>query len=149
AGHGDDVRDALHRLAKDVVRNAEGIEEARPTLDGVHQALVGDHDDGIDSADEFLKGLFGLHHAALAFKGEGLRYHGDAQGAEFTAERSYHRGSAATGASAKAGGNKNHVRALQCLDEFLSVFKRPLPTHLGIAPRAESLSAVLSALERD
>src|SRR5260370_42311666 len=34
AGHGDDVRDALHSLAKDVVGNAEGVEEAGATLEG-------------------------------------------------------------------------------------------------------------------
>src|SRR5258708_3071252 len=78
AGHGDDVRDALNGLAKNVVGNAEGVKEAGAALDGVHQALVGDDDDGVNRADEFLKSLLGLHHAALALEGERLGDDGDA-----------------------------------------------------------------------
>src|SRR5712664_3944642 len=75
AGHRNNIRDALHRLTQDVVSDTESIEEAGAALDGVHQTLVGDDDDGVDGADEFLKGLLGLHHAALAFEGERFRYH--------------------------------------------------------------------------
>src|SRR5260370_886656 len=83
AGHGDDVGDALHRLTKNVVGNAEGVEKARAALDGFHQTLVRDHDDGVHSADEFLKSLLRLHHAALAFEGEWFGDHCHAQGAQF------------------------------------------------------------------
>src|SRR6266446_1706817 len=86
SGHGDDVRDALDGLAKNVVGNAEGVEEASATLDGVHQTLVGDNDDSINGADEFLQGLLGLHHAALAFKGERFGDDGNAQSAQFAGE---------------------------------------------------------------
>ena len=51
AGHGDDVGDALHGLAKNVVGDAKGVEEAGAALDGVHQPLVGNHDDGVHGAD--------------------------------------------------------------------------------------------------
>src|SRR5439155_14068227 len=122
AGHGGDVRDALNGLAKNVVGNAEGVEEAGAAFDGVHQALVGDDNDGVNGADQFLEGLLGLHHAALAFKSEGLRYHSHAQSPQFAGERSDHRRSAAAGASAKAGGNENHVRAFERFDNFFRVF---------------------------
>src|SRR4029077_20109856 len=65
AGNGNDVGDALHRLTEDVVGDAEGVEEARAALDGVHQALIGNHDDRVHRADEFLQRLLGLHHTAL------------------------------------------------------------------------------------
>src|SRR5580658_1943547 len=51
AGNGDDVRDALHGLAQNVVGDAEGVEEAGAAFDGVHEALVGNHNDGVYCAD--------------------------------------------------------------------------------------------------
>ena len=86
ARHSDDVRDALNGLAKDVVGNAKGVEEARSTLDSFHQTLVGNDDDSVNSADELLEGLLGLHHSALAFEGERLGDDGHAQGAQFAGE---------------------------------------------------------------
>src|SRR6267143_1810121 len=147
AWHGDDVRDALHRLAKDVVGDAEGVEEARAALDGVHQALVGDHDDGVNSADEFLKSLFRLHHAALAFEGEWFCDHGDAQGAQFAGERSDYGRGAAAGASAEAGRDENHVRAFQRFYDLLRVLERRLPADLGIGARAEALGEFRAELQ--
>ena len=109
AGHGDNVRDALHRLAKNVVGDAEDVVETSAALDGVHQTLVGYDDDGVDGADQFLERLLGLHHAALAFEDERFGDHGDAERAQFAGERSHHGRSAAAGATAKAAGYKNHV----------------------------------------
>src|SRR4029077_13582241 len=79
AGHGDDVRNALHGLAKDVVGDPEGVEETCAALDGFHQALVRNDDNRVHGADEFLKRLFGLHHAALAFECERFCDHGNAE----------------------------------------------------------------------
>ena len=78
AGHGDDVRDALHRLAQDVVSDAKCVEEAGAALDRFHQAFVGNDDDGVHGVDELLQRLLGLQHAALAFKGKRLGHHGHA-----------------------------------------------------------------------
>src|SRR6267378_2489744 len=138
AGYRNDIRDALHRLTQDVISDTESIEEAGAPLDGVHQALVGDDDDGVDGADKFLKGLFGLHHAALAFEGERFRDDGNTQRAQFAGERSYDGRRAAARASAEAGGNKNHVRAFQRFDNFFRVFKGGFAADFGIGARAES-----------
>jgi len=73
----DDVADALHGLAKNIVGDAERFEEARPMLHALHQPLVGDHDYGIDAADQLCECLFGLLHAALAFECKRLRHHRD------------------------------------------------------------------------
>ncbi len=81
AGDGDDVRDALHRLAENVVGDAESVEEAGSALDGFHETFVGDDDDSVHGADQILKSLFGLQHAALALKGKRLGDHGDSESA--------------------------------------------------------------------
>src|SRR5439155_21015535 len=59
AENGDNVRDALHRLAKNVVRDSESVEETGAALDGFHQALVRNDDDSVDRADQILEGLLG------------------------------------------------------------------------------------------
>src|SRR5258707_14854955 len=41
AGHGDDVRDALHGLAQNIVGNAEGVEETGAALDGFIKRSLG------------------------------------------------------------------------------------------------------------
>src|SRR5258708_37020545 len=109
AGNSDDVGDALHRLTKDVVGNAEGVEEACAALDGFHQALVGNHNDGGHSANEFLRSLFRLHHAALAFESERFCDHADAKRAELAVNRSDHGSRAAAAASAEAVRNEEPV----------------------------------------
>src|SRR3712207_7363015 len=48
SGDRDQVGDPLHALAEDVVRLAEGVEDARPALDDREQLLVRDHDQGVD-----------------------------------------------------------------------------------------------------
>jgi hypothetical protein len=48
AGDGDEVRDALHALAQDVVGLTEGVEDARAALDDGQQLLVRDDDQGVD-----------------------------------------------------------------------------------------------------
>src|SRR3989454_4648876 len=147
AGHGDDVRDALHGLAKNVVGDAEGVEEAGAALDGVHQALVGNDDDSVNRADKLLKSLVGLHHAPLAFKGEGFRDDGNAQGTQFAGERSDHWRGTAAGASAEAGGNKNHVRAFERFDNFFRVFERGFAANLGIGAGAKALGELRAELQ--
>ena len=52
AGHRDDVADALHGLAQDVVRDAKRLEEAGSRFHGFQQPLVGNHDDRVDAADQ-------------------------------------------------------------------------------------------------
>src|SRR5438874_619043 len=147
ARHGDDVGDALHGLAENVVGDAERVKEAGAALDGVHQALVGNHDDGVYRADQFLERLLGLHHAALAFEQKRLCDHGYAQRAQFARKRSDHWRGPAAGAAAEAGSDENHVRAFECLDDFFRVFERSLAANLRIGARAESLSELGAELQ--
>src|SRR5207245_7160491 len=112
AGNGDDVADALYGLAQDVVGNAEGLEEARASLDGLHEALVGNDDDGIDAADEFGERVFRLCQAAPAFEGKGFGDDGDSERAEFAGERSHYGRGTAAGTAAETRGDEDHIGAV-------------------------------------
>src|SRR5580658_11330093 len=140
AGDGDDVRNALYRLAQNIVGDAERFEEAGAVLDAVHQPLVGDDDDGVHAADQFGERLFGLLHAALAFEREGLRRDGDGECAEFAGKiRDDGRGATA-GAATQARGDEHHVRAVERFENFFGVLERGFAADFGIRARAESFS---------
>jgi hypothetical protein len=51
AGNGDDVGNALNRLAQNIVGDAEGVKETGAALNGFHEALVGNDDNRVDYAD--------------------------------------------------------------------------------------------------
>src|SRR5690348_2824122 len=147
ARHGDDVGNALYSLAQDVVGNAERVEETGAALDGVHQALIGDHNHSVDGADEFLQGLLGLKHAALAFEREGLRHNRHAQRAKLARQRSYNRRGAAARASTEAGRDENHVRAFESLNDLLGIFERSLSADFRIGARSEPLGELCAKLQ--
>ena len=52
AGHGDQVGDPLHALAKDVIGHLERVRERRLLLDHLEQPVVLDHDQRVDLVGE-------------------------------------------------------------------------------------------------
>ncbi len=77
--------------------------------------------------------------AALAFERERLGDHGHRERAELARQRGDNGSSAAAGASAEAGGEKNHVRAFERFNNFVGVLERGFAADFGIGARAESL----------
>src|SRR5258706_3802939 len=147
ARHGNDVRNALHRLAQNIVGNTKRVEEARAAFDGFHQAFVRNHDNGVHRADQILQRLFGLHHAALAFKRERFCHDGDGQRAEFARKRSHHGRRHGTGASAESGRNENHVQSFERFNNFVGIFERGFASDLGIRTRAETFRKFRTELQ--
>ena len=67
-GDGDQVGDALHALAEDVVGHLERVRERRALLDHLEQAVVLDHDQRVDLLGELGDPLLGLLRAAAALE---------------------------------------------------------------------------------
>ena len=126
AGDGDEVGDALHRLAQDVVGDLERLVERRAALDEVEQPLVRDGDERVDRVAQRADALLGLHAAALPFEAERLRDHGHGQRAELRGQRGDDRRGAGAGAAAHAGGDEDHVGAAERLEDAIGVFERGL-----------------------
>ncbi len=99
AGNGDDVRDALDRLAQNVVGDAERFEEAG-VLGYGEQLFVGDHDGRVHRADQLLQPAVGLALAALAFKVKRFRNYRNRERTHLAGERRDNRGSARARAAA-------------------------------------------------
>ena len=60
AGQRDQVGDALHALAQDVVGDLEGLDHRGLLVEHLEQAVVGDDDQGVDLGGELLDALVGL-----------------------------------------------------------------------------------------
>lgn len=96
---------------------------------------------------QFLDALERNLHAAAAFKRERLGDHGDGQDAHLLGQLRDHRSGAGTGTATHAGGDKNHVRALQCVHDALAVFQRGLTADFRIGACAQALGDVGTQLQ--
>ncbi len=148
-GNGDEVADALDRLAQHVVGDAEGFRKRRAALDEVEQALVGNGDQGVDGVPELLDAALGVLQAAAAFEAEGLGDHGHGQGADLGRQRGDDRHGARAGAAAQAGGQEDHVRPFERLEDLVGVFERGLAALLGVGAGAEALGEHAADLQLD
>ena len=152
AGHGDDVADALHGLAQDVVRHPERLRDRRVAGHRLQQAVVGDGDHGVDALAELGEAVHGLGHAPLALQGEGQGHHrhgehAAAVAAELAGDGGHHRRGAGAGAAAEAGGDEDHVRALEGVADLLRVLDRGLPPDVGVGARAQALGQLAADLD--
>src|SRR4051794_6855297 len=70
AGHRDEVADALHALAQDVVGDAKRVEHRRRALEHLEQPVVRDDDDGVADLAELVHALLSLRAAPTALEAE-------------------------------------------------------------------------------
>ena len=77
--------------------------------------------------------------ALFAFEDEWLGHHADRQRADFSGDPRHHRRTARTGAAAHAGGDEDHVGALEVLPDLLLILQCRAPADLRIGARAQSL----------
>ena len=149
AGHGDQVGDALDRLAQHVVGDAERLGERRAALDEVEQPLVGDGDQRVDAPRSSSIAALGDCMRRRALEAERLGDDGDGQRADLGGERGDDRRGAGAGAAAQAGGQEDHVGAVEHLEDLLGVLERRLPADLGIGAGAEPLGELAADLQLD
>src|SRR6266446_6335714 len=90
---------------------------------------------------------FRLQHATFAFKRERLGDDSNAERAQLACERSHYGRGAAARASAEAGGDENHVRTFERLDNFFRVFKSSFAADLRVGTRAQSLRQLRTELQ--
>ena len=133
AGHGDEVGDPLYALAQDVVRHAEGVEDGGRLLGYFQQAVIGDDDQCVhlllEPLDAFLR-LQGAFRPSI----EKGRVTTPMVRAPISLAISATMGErAGAGAAALAGGDEDHVGALEGLGDGVPVPRAASPTS-GSAP---------------
>src|SRR5262245_36184280 len=104
-GAGDRVGDALHALAEDVVRDPERLPYGGLLLDHLQQAVVLDHDQGVDAVAEVLDAELGLFRAAATLEAERPGDDADGQGLELAPELGHDGCGAGAGAASLTGGH--------------------------------------------
>ncbi len=82
----DEVGDALHALAKDVVGHLEGLDDGGTPLDHLKQAIVGDDYQGIDLLGQGGDARLGLAGPLPALEGEGLGDHAHGESAQLAGD---------------------------------------------------------------
>ncbi len=150
AGDGDQVGDALHALAQDVVGLLEGLEHASAPLDRLQKLLVGNDDQGVDVVAQLLDSLERLLHAPFALELERLGDRANGQRADLLlGDLGDDRGRAGAGAATLAGGDEDHVGALQRLLDLIAALRRGARSDLRVAAGAEAAGELLSDRELD
>ena len=137
--NGNDIGNSLHPLPQDIVGNAKRLEKARSFIDKLHQPLVGNADDGIHALAQLRQTLLRLHHAALAFEGEGLGNHRHGERAQLARQAGDDGSAPRPRSPAQAGGDKHHVRAFQGFDDLFRVLQSRPPADFRVASRTQSL----------
>src|ERR687898_300646 len=146
-GGGDEVGDALHPLEQDLVGHLEGVDHRRLLVGDREEPVVGDDDEGVDLLLEALDALLGLHCPAATLERERPRDHADRERADALGDLGHHRRPAGARAPALAGGDEDHVGALEDLLDLLAVLLRGLTTDLGVAAGSEAARQLTTDVE--
>ncbi len=96
---------------------------------------------------QFGDALLGERRALVAFHLERLGHDGDRQDAEFLRHLRHDRRGARARAATHAGGDEDHVRAFDQLDDAVTVFHRRLAADFRIRAGAETLGDVRADLQ--
>lgn len=107
----DQLGNGLDPLAEDIVRHFKGIQKGDFLFRYQMQAVVRNDHDAVYLSGEIFNALFRLGHAALAFKGEGLRYDANGEDTELLCDLRHHGSRACAGAAAHACSDKYHIGA--------------------------------------
>ncbi len=144
---GDEVGDALDREVEDLVGLFQHDAEAGLLGGHLQQAVVGNGDDGVHDLAHLVDTLFGLLHAAAALEVEGFGHHGHGERAGLLGGLGDDRRGAGARAAAHAGGDEDHVGALQQLADLVDAFQGGVAAHLRVGARAQPLGEFGSQLD--
>ena len=146
---GDEVGDALHALEQDLVGHLERVEHGGLVVRHREQSVVRDDDEGVDLLLEGLDAGLGLGGAALALEGERPGDHTDGERTEALGDLGDDRGCTGAGAATLAGGDEDHVGALEGLLDLLAVRLGGRLADLGIGTGAETTGDLAADVELD
>ena len=132
---------------QNLIGRAEGFHDGKLFPTELHQAVIWNNDEGIANLAQLLDAGHGLAGTARALELEGAGDNAHGQRAHLLRDGSDYGCSARTGAAALAGGNEDHIGALQgVLDFGLVVFRGGL-AHLRVSACAQSAGGLAADVE--
>ena len=148
-GRGDQVGDALDTGQQHLVGGLERVQHADLAVRDGQQPVVRDDDEGVDLFAQFGDAVLGLVGAAAALEGERAGDHADGQGAERAGDVGDDGRAAGAGAAALAGGDEDHVGALEDLLDLLAVVLGGLAADVRVGAGAEAAGEFAADVELD
>ncbi|MPM14630.1 hypothetical protein SDC9_60994 [bioreactor metagenome] len=143
--NGDQIGNTLNALAQHVVRNAERVGKAC-SANKVDELVVGNCNERVHGGLERGNADFGVAHAHLAFKREGLGHDRNGQNTQLTrAFGNDSRGSRA-GSAAHTGGDERHIRAAERFGNHFAALVRGFAADFRVRARAEAFGQLLADL---
>jgi hypothetical protein len=118
-------------------------------IDEVDQPLVGDDDQSVDDLAERGHAFFGRPPPAAPLELERLRHHPDGQRPRRLGGLGDDRRGACPGASAHAGGDEDHVGAVEHLDELLGALLGGALSDLGPSTGPQTLGQLVADADRE
>jgi hypothetical protein len=134
-----EVGDRSNAGVEHLVGHAEGLGEGRPLVGDPEEILVGNDDQGVDVALQFGDAGVGQAHAVTALEMERFGDHADGQYPALAGALGDDRAGAGPRASAHAGGDEDHVRAIQMLADLRRRFLGRRHAHLRMGSGSEPL----------
>ena len=122
-----------------LVGHAERFGEGRALVGDAEQVLVRNDDQGVDIALQLTDAGVGQTHAVTALEVEGLGDHAHRQDAALAGAFGDDRGGAGAGAAAHAGGDEDHVGAVEVLTDLRDAFLRGAHADFGVGAGAQAL----------
>jgi hypothetical protein len=141
------VGDRPNARVQHLVGHAEGFGEGRALVGDAEQVLVRNDDQGVDVALQLTDAGVGQTHAVTAFEVEGLGDHADGQDAALTGALGDDRGGAGAGAAAHAGGDEDHVSAVEVLADLREALFSGAHAHFGVRAGAQALGDLHAELD--
>ena len=145
----DEVGDALHALAQNVVGDLERLDHRGLLVEHLEQAVVGHDDQRVDLGRQVLDSLVRLRAPPAALEAERLGDDADRQGADLAGEAGDDRRGARAGAAAGAGGDEDHVGALEQALDLVLLLEGGAVADLRIGAGAEPAGLVLADMDGD
>jgi hypothetical protein len=133
----DEVRDSLHGVQQDVVRELERLRERRVLARDREEPRVRDGDERVHHPVQLLEPALRVLRPGLAFEEEGLRHHRDGERAHLAGHLGDHGRGARARPAAEARGDEHHVGAGEEVTQLVAVFRRRRAALLGVRAAAE------------
>ena len=130
-----------------MVSSAESFKNRNIRVRNLQEAIVGDHNEGVDFFAQLFHTCIRLRSTAISFEGEGTSDDTDGQCTRGARNLCNDGGSARTGTAAFTRGHEDHVCPLEGFGDFLNVVFGRLATDRGICTGAEAVREIATDIK--
>src|SRR5207247_870797 len=117
-----------------VVCHLERLDDRRPLLDDLQEAVVLDHDQRVDALAQLVDAALGLLRPFASLEREWSRDDADRQRPDLLAQLGDDRSASRSGAAALARGDEDHVCALERILQLVAALLRGRETARWLCP---------------